>query len=475
MRIMRAANCLTGGLTSGILFILCFGVGSLWAEEYPSAWVAVENLQSATDSQNTPSASSGSSSIDDFFAIEDSLEDLPAVLDENGIPVGDAPPLIEEPEVSQDGGEGVTPWIERGGYLEYRGSYSTNIDLSAPGIDFDLRRKHAPNNIAIRETEVSDWINGIELGYNYEIPILPEVMKAAVRYHLEQDDFMDEKREDRTQQTFELATIQRLTETIEWEIYGGYEYENRHDDAQYLTPDYNQYYFGTEARQTIGDNASLELGYEFRKRDYEKVTGGVAPDDTPWEDWEQHRIWMRYDRDLCPTVTLNLGMALELRDHESPALTDIGDEIDGTYRQYDLLEPRAGLTFHPSDRDWIRVYYRLRSLNSTGDYYDYDQNSVTIQYTREVCPGLIFRSEFEYANRDYAHQAAYKNNAAAGTTTRRNEVREDDRISLYFAVERTVADVWTTGVDFTYLDNDSNDDSSRYQEDRYGVYVRREF
>lgn len=471
---MKAANCLIAMWIARMSLILCIGVSSSWAGDNLPFWLAEGTLPQATSTQSIQENTTHPAPIDDFFATDDSLEDLPAVLDENGNPVGDAPPEREEPAPDQvDSGE--ASWIQRGGYLEYRGTYSTNIDLSAPDIDFDLRRKHAPDAEAIRETEVSDWINGIELGYNYEIPILPEVMKAAVRYHLEHDDFVDEDREDRTQQTFELATIQRLTDQIEWEVYGGYEYENRNDDAQYLTPDYDQWHFGTEVRQNIDDEAYLVLGYEFRTRDYEKVTGGIAPDDTPWEDWEQHRIWMRYDRNICERVTVNLGLTFEARDHDSPALTDIGDEIDGTYRQYDLLEPRAGLTFRPTDRDWIRVYYRLRALNSTGDYYDYDQNGVTLQYTREVCPGLLFRSEFEYANREYAHQAAYANNAAAGTQTRLNEVREDDRISLYFAVEKTLAEVWTTGLDFTYLDNDSNDDSSRYQEDRYGVYVRREF
>ncbi len=474
MRIMKAANCLAGWWVTGMVIILGMGADSLRAEEYPPAWIAAGNLQSVTDSQTTPQANSEPSSIDDFFATDDSLEDLPPVLDESGNPAGDAPPEPEEPEPAP-AGESKDSWITREGYLEYHGTYSTNIDLSAPDIDFDLRRKHASDDEAIRETEVSDWINGVELGYVYEIPTIPEVLKTAIRYHLEHDDFLDEGREDRTQQTFELATIQRLTDQIEWEIYGGFEYENRDDDSQYLTPDYEQWYFGTEARQNIDNEMYLVLGYQYRTRDYEKVTGGVAPADTPWEDWEQHRIWMRYDRDLCETVTLNLGLAFEARDHESPALTDIGDEIDGTYRQYDLWEPRAGLTLRPTDRDWIRVYYRLRALNSTGDYYDYEQNSVTLQYTREVSPGLIFRGEFEYANRDYAHQIAYADSAANGTHTRLNKVREDDRISLYFAIEKTVAEVWTTGVEYTYLDNDSNDDSSRYQEDRYGVYVRREF
>jgi len=58
---------------------------------------------------------------------------------------------------------------------------------------------------------------------------------------------------------------------------------------------------------------------------------------------------------------------------------------------------------------------------------------------------------------------------------RKDKAREDDRISLYFALEKEVGKDWLTGVEYTYLDNDSSDDSSRYREDRYGIYVRREF
>lgn len=474
MRIMKTRLRLSGRWAASIILVVWATTGSLWAQESRPVWLAAEDIHPVTQPQITEPAVSQDPTIEDFFSTDDSLEDLPPALDENGNPLGDAPPLLEEPEIAEPEGEKES-WIRREGYLEYHGTYSTNIDLSAPGIDFDLRRKRIPNAQAIRETEVSDWINGVEMGYIYEVPILPEVMKAAVRYHLEQDYFSDENREERTQQTFELASIQRLTDQIEWEVYGGYEYENRNDNAQYLTPDYDQWHIGTEVRQTIDEGTYLTLGYEFRKRDYESLSGGFPVEDTPWKDWNQHRAWIRYDRDLLDQLTLNLRLLYETRDHSSEALTDTGRALDDTCRQYDLWEPRAGLTYRPTDQDWIRVYYRLRSLASTGEYYDYEQNSVTVQYIREVCPGLVFRSEFEYANRDYGDQKAYSDNKVVGIQTQKDEVREDDRISLYFAVEKTVAEVWTTGIDYTYLNNDSNDDSSRYQEDRYGVFARREF
>lgn len=415
-----------------------------------------------------------------LFEMEEDFSDLPRVLDSEGNPLEDVAETTDRFESTdrEETSRQKKSWTQSGGYLEYRGTYSTNIDLSAPGIDFDLRRNYLNNVDAIRETEVNDWINGLVLDYQHEISLLPDTMKLALRYRLEHDNFADENREERTRQILELATIQKLTETIEWEIYGGYEFENRSSQAQYLTPDYGQWYIGSEVRASVGEKGRLEMGYEYSNRDYEFFLGGLPASETPWEDWEEHRAWMGYDYDLCDQVTLNLDLYFMNRNHESAALNDIGARINGTYRQHDIWEPRIGLTFKPTGQDYLRVYYKNRSLASTGDYYDYNQDSLVVQYARKIspniCQGLVFRTEFEYAKREYDHQMAFDDNLLIGRG-RKNKAREDDRISLYFALEKEMGEDWLTGVEYTYLDNDSNDDSSRYREDRYGIYVRREF
>jgi hypothetical protein len=417
--------------------------------------------------------------VEDFFTPEstDSLDDLPPTLDANGNPLGPYRQK-ESVEAAPSGGGAQESWVRSGGFLEYHGTYSTNIDLSAPEIDFDLRRNHVSNTSEVYETEVSDWVNSVEFGYEKQFAIVPDQMKGALRYHLYGELFADEDRENRQRHTFEFATIQRLCENIEWEVYGGFETENRDDEAQFIRPDYDMWYFGTEVRQDLGGRNFLRLGYEFDNRHYETLFGGIPRTDTPYEDWQEHRFWARYDREMCDWVTLNLGVDFHDRDYDQETSNALGANVDGRYRQYDLWEPRAGFTFYPTKNDRLSAYYLMRDLDSTGQYYDYQENSLNLEYSHAILPdcfpGLVFRSEFEFAKRDYDHQVAFKNNAATRTQTSKNTAREDDRVTVYLALERTVED-WTTGVEFTYVDNDSNDDSSRYQEDRYGVYVRREF
>lgn len=417
----------------------------------------------------------------EFFAPEslDTLESLPRTLGPDGEPLGDykGKPAIPEKEPAPPSPPKPS-WLRRGGFLEYKGTYSTNIDLSAPGADTDLQRNHLTAAQSLNETEVSDWINGFNFGYEYEMAVVPEAMKLALRYSFQGEQFESHGREDRSRHVFELASIQRLSDQIEWEIYGGFDIENRDSKAQYLRPDYEQFYFGTEVRGMIGEGKRLSIGYEHAKRDYDDLIGAVPPVPTAWKDWDENRLWLRYDHKICDSVELNLRFDYAHRDHESQAETAIGDAIPGSFRQYDQWEPRAGLTFYPSEQDKVTVFYKFRDLVSTGDFYDYKQHSVTVRYAHQICPqvfpGLVFRSEFEYAKRDYDHQVAFAD-LAGGARVSRNQVREDERATLYLALERTVCKVWTAGLDFTYIDNDSNDDSSRYQEDRYGVYVRREF
>lgn len=469
-----------------VLIVLARGNGSFSQGMNIDAPFHLAEAENTSAVSKQPIPATGSEPIEvpetpaGLFEMEEDFSNLPRVLDSEGHPLEDVTETDRfEYSDREDTSRQRKSWTRSGGYLEYRGTYSTNIDLSAPEIDFDLRRNYLNNLDAIRETEVNDWINGLVLDYQHEISLIPDTMKAALRYRLEHDNFADENREERTHQTLELATIQKLTDTIEWEIYGGYEFENRSSQAQYLTPDYGMWYIGSEARASIGEKGRLEMGYEYSDRDYDFYLGGLPASETPWEDWEEHRTWLGYDYDLCEQVTLNLDLNFMKRDHESTALDAVGARIDGTYRQHDIWEPRVGFTFKPTERDYLRVYYKNRSLTSTGDYYDYDQNSVVVQYARKInpniCQGLVFRTEFEYARREYDHQAALDDNPGAGLRRRKDKAREDDRISLYFALEKEVGKDWLTGVEYTYLDNDSSDDSSRYREDRYGIYVRREF
>lgn len=419
----------------------------------------------------------------DFFAPEDlsSLENLPRAIGADGTELGDLPEseFMEDLEKREQAAPKES-WLRRGGYLEYRGTYSTNIDLSAPGVDFDLRRTGRTNVDAIREVERNDFVNSFELDYDYEFAIQPEVLKAAIRYNLYSEYYSDNGSENNMVNHLEFALIRRLSPETEWEVYGGFETENRDTHAQFLRPDYDQNVVGTEVRHTVGEGKYLSMGYEYKTRNYESNLGGDPLTVSPYMDWTEQYVWSRYYHDICPNVTFDVGLSLRDRDHESPALDPQGARQPGTYRDYDLWEPRVGLYFKPSDRDQVYVFYRYRDLDSTGEYYDYQENVVTVQYRHDVLPqcfpGLVFRSEFEWARRSYDDQVSFADDRPIlGLRTAKNDPRDDERITLYFALEREFNECWTTGIDFTYVDNDSNDDSSRYQEDRYGFYVRREF
>jgi len=412
----------------------------------------------------------------------DLLDSLPTVLKFDGTPGEEIDEAIWEREfaASQPQQEEEESWVQSRGYLEYRGSYTTNVDLSAPEIDTDLRRLGFTPMSVMRDTEVSDWINEMYFGYDHEVEVIPNFMKWSFRYDLIERYYADETREDNSRHRFELATTQQLAEGLEWEVFTGYENDEVKATAQYLKQDYEQTHVGTEVRKDFGEGKALVLGYMYRNRHYESIPMGLATaPESPWEDWKEHRGWARYSHPICESLKLELGLNFANRDHNSMALEADGAQIPGEFRKYDLWEPLVALTFFPNDNDLVTVFYRFRGLSSTGSFYDYDQNSVGVIYEHQILPkcfeGLLFRSEFEYAHRDYDAQIANRDDPSTGVSTPKSGSRDDDRYTLYLALEKTFNESWKAGVDFHYLDNKSDDDSSRYQEDRYGVYVRHDF
>ena len=406
------------------------------------------------------------------------FEQIPQALGPDGDPLADFDEALWREEFGEIGAEEEEEWIQSGGYLEYRGTYSTNIDQSAPGTDVDLRVK--PN-----ETEVSDWFNTFSVGYEHQFEIIPDVMKGAVRYDFAHFNYADEPRENSTQHLFELATIQRVTEKLEWEIYGGFGIESREPGAQYRREDFLQWHLGTEFRQEVGDDKFLSAGYEFRHRDYETRRGlNLLPSEmTPFYDWSEHRFWSAYSHQLTEKLLFDASLNFSKRDYESVTLNEFGipmdsqaiplAERDSEYRKYDLWEPLVALTATPTEHTELSTYYRFKSLRSTGSYYDYQESSVGLLLRQDLCPervpGLVLISQLEYANKNY--DAQYARSRLPGT----QQVRDDERITLYLAIERTVEEKLTTGIDFYYVDNDSNDHWSKYQDERYGAYVRYDF
>jgi hypothetical protein len=169
-----------------------------------------------------------------------------------------------------------------------------------------------------------------------------------------------------------------------------------------------------------------------------------------------------------------MGLSFAKRDHESLALDEFGARIPGEYRKYDLWEPIIALTSVPTEHQEITLYYRFRSLRSTGSFYDYQESGVGLFYEQALCPsqvtGLVFRSSIEFANKNYDAQVTEGSFGSANPS-----VRDDETINCYLALEKTIEECLTAGIDFYYADNDSNDHSSRYQEDRYGFYLRYDF
>ncbi len=452
----------------------------LFAGLAPGAFSQAENDQEIIRSQdpffqpvpesdftNIPEAEGGGEG-DVFWNPEtpDFLENLPRAIGIDGSHVGDIDERFWQEEFGDLFDAVDDDWIQSGGYLEFRGKYSTNIDGSAEDYDTDLRIN--PN-----QTEVADYYNTIAMGYEHEFALSPDDMKGAVRYDFLLKDYNSYDRENSNVHRIELATIKQLADGFEWEVFGGGQTEHRDRNAQYFRPDHDQWHVGTEFRKEISEDVLATLGYQFRHRDYDKL-GGPAPPETPFRDWNEHRFYATYLQALSDKLTLNMGISFAKRDHESITLDEFGARIPGEFRKYDLWEPVIALTSIPNENQEITVYYRFRSLRSTGSFYDYQESSVGVLYEQALCPdhisGLVFRSSLEYGNKNYDAQVTEGSFGAANPT-----VRDDERITCYLALEKTIEDCLTTGIDFYYSNNDSNDHSSKYQEDRYGFYVRYDF
>ncbi|MCB9784668.1 MAG: hypothetical protein H6751_17005 [Candidatus Omnitrophica bacterium] len=417
--------------------------------------------------QDLPSAEGGSEP-GEFWTPEtaDFFEDLPRAIDEDGNPTNDVDERFWEQEFGELFREVKSDWIQSGGYLEFRGDYSTNIDLSAPDYDSDLRIN--PN-----ETEVADYYQTISLGYEHEFELSPDDLKGAVRYDFLLHDYTTYNREDNNVHRLELATVKKLSDDFEWEVFGGGQTDHRDRYAQYYQPDHNQWHVGTEFRKSFSEKVLATLGYQYRNRDYDKLRG-EAPPETPFKDWYEHRFYGTYVNNLTDKLSLNLGLSFAKRNHESITLDEFGARIPGEYRKYDLWEPVIALTSTPNDNQQITVYYRYRSLSSTGSFYDYNESVTGLLFEQKICPsrfsGLVLRSSLEYGNKNYDAQVT-EGSFGTGNPT----VRDDERYTAYLALEKTIDECLTTGIDFYYTDNDSNDHSSKYQEDRYGFYLRYDF
>jgi hypothetical protein len=229
----------------------------------------------------------------------------------------------------------------------------------------------------------------------------------------------------------------------------------------------------------------LSAGYEFNHCDYETRRGiNLLPSEiTPFYDWSEHRFWSAYSHQLTEKLLFDASLNFSKRDYESIALNEFGIGLDSPalppaernseYRKYDLWEPMVALTATPTEHTELSAYYSFKSLRSTGSYYDYQENTFGLLFEQDLCPervpGLVLISQLEYADKNY--DAQYARSQLPGT----QEVRDDERITLYVAIERTIEEKLTTGIDFYYVDNDSNDRWSKYQDERYGAYVRYDF
>lgn len=404
----------------------------------------------------------------DFWNPEslDFLEDLPRAIGPDGNPTDDVDERFWEREFGSLFQEIEEDWLQNRGYLEFRGDYSTNIDLSSPRFDSDLRIN--PN-----ETEVADYYQTIALGYEHQFDLIPNDLKGAVRYDFLLRDYTTYNREDYNLHRLELATIKKLADGFEWEIFGGAQTEHRDRNAQYFQPEHDQWHIGSEFRKQFTEDILATLGYQFRHRNYDKLRG-FAPPETPYRDWHEHRFYTTYLHNLSDNLTLNMGLSFAKRDHESITLDEFGARVPGEFRKHDLWEPIIAVTSTPREGQEITLYYRYRSLQSTGSFYDYNESGVGLFYQQALCPsrvtGLTFRSSLEFANKNYDAQITEGSFGAANNT-----VRDDERYTVYLALEKIIDDCLTAGIDFYYSDNDSNDYSSRYQEDRYGFYLRYDF
>ncbi|MCG3196368.1 MAG: hypothetical protein GHCLOJNM_00841 [bacterium] len=437
----------------------------------------------------------------------------------------DAPDQVAMAEPPSDGpyiGASMEPPVDPGpavipsGFVQFGGTYHSNVHLTDEEVDFDLVR-HADT-----DTEIDDFIYQAAVGLRLDLN--PRLAQNTYFEYVGALDFFDsETGENRWRHSLEFNTRGESGELIDLWWRGGIIFHDqlRQDEAEYLAQDYTEFWVTPGLDFFLSDKDTLSLSTPLFYRNVSKdglpdktlgpppapgggdlppAQGGVAPksDIERYADHVGFGVDGTWRRRFSESLETRLRVAYLRRQYDRPALDEYGSifgcdsagctkEIYGD-RQDDLFETSLGYTWVICPETAMGMSYRFRNNASNGDFYDFYEHGL-----RLVANHTLFHGRWCEANLSLVGDVAWRTWRARKADTLNTLVLppisgpdglltpgydEDTRDDLTY-IARLGFDrqfgSYTIGTFYQFEANDSNDGSGDYKDHGVGGFVRLEY
>lgn len=496
--------------------------GRNWVLARAAAPDPAEGWQLASTSSSIQSPGSVIPPAEDAVVVEvspDGIGKAPKLLSQL-----DAPDQIAEAGYYPGNGDGLVPYMpvndgpafQTSGFLQFGGTYHSNIFLTDDDVDFDLVTHDDT------DTEIDDFIYQTAIGIRLDLN--PRLAQSTYfEYVGAMDIFGSESGENRWRHSLEFNTRGQSGELIDLWWRGGVIFHDqmKQDEAEYLSQDFMEFWVtpGLDVFLTDCDTLTLSTPVFYRNvskdglpdktlgpppepggGDLPPAQGGIAPK-TDIERYADHvgfgvdGVWRhRYSEQL----ESRLRVSYLRRQYDRPALDEYGsifgcDEpgcdkhIYGD-RQDDLFEASSGFTYAFCPETAIGMSYRFRHNASNGEFYDYYEHGLRLVANHTLFPGAWCE-----ANLSLVGDVAWRNWGDRRADTMNTLVLppvsgpdglltpgfdEDTREDLVY-IGRLGFDrqfgCYTIGTYYQFETNDSNDGSGDYKDHGVGGFVRLEY
>jgi hypothetical protein len=352
------------------------------------------------------------------------------------------------------------------GSLEIRGTYDTNVLLTADDYDFELRR------LAGNQTEEDDFYGSLLSDLKWSIPV-NDFFEQKIRYRAEMERYADLDDENAENNRLEFLPTFYLSDNVDLILEYDFEYDNRRPGAEYLRPDYLQNEAGATLDWEPYYGGTLLFGYLYENRNYKSLTG------TPFDDYSGHLGRLGWEHRFNKKTRANVELRYLIRDYADDTLDANGDPIPGQAREDEEGELRLALTHLLTSKTLLRAGYVYRDHFATGEFYDYDLHRVSGIWVQELPWRTRLQTYLHHDWRNYDRQAAQETTRSVSTGESIQDPTDDERADRQFLfllnLTKELGKGFSCGTEFRYLDNQSNDDSSAYNSQSYSLFVRYRF
>lgn len=352
------------------------------------------------------------------------------------------------------------------GQVELRGTYDSNLFLTAEDCDFELRRLDGD------QTERGDVYGSLSADLGLKVPV-SAWYEQGIRYRLDADRYDDYSRENTDRHRLQLQPVFRMSNAVELLLEYEFDARNQRGGAEYYRPDYFEHRAGAALKLRASAQDTLELGWFYEDRDYDSLT------DTPFDDYKGHETEFKWNHRFNRQWSASASALYRVLSYEEDTRDRFGDTIPGKDREDERAELGLAVTWLPTPKALLRSGYVYRNHWASGDFYDYEMHRLYGIWVQNFPWQLRWQMYLHYEWRDFDDQQAQDTVYIPANDTwvqgAPDGARGDEQLFLLLNLSKAINKHFSCGAEFQYLENRSDDDSSEYETERYSLYVRYRF